>query len=176
MPSLKAPPANWQEAILNSARMFMNADICFYREIAPDEPYNPVTGQGGDGGIAVYWRGKARVQHLRAPREFSTGYQAEATRFFRFQVDPIDTWNGNSLPFLPQGVKARVLAGGRDSHLESLAFVANSAINSSHMAVRTVELSSNMTPVEWQWTPDVPPTDLFPSDGLYPSYALYPIG
>lgn len=174
MPSLVAPPANWEEAILNAAKMFMNAEICFYREVEATEPYNPITGEGGDEGIAVFWRGKARVQHLRAPREFATAYQAEATRFFRFQIDPSEP--GNSLPFLPQGVKARVIAGGRDSDLESLAFVTVSAINSSHMAVRTVELSSNMTPVAWQWNPDAPSAGLFPSDGLYPSYNLYPIG
>ena len=40
---------------------------------------------------------------------------------------------------------------GRDSSLESLSFTVNSAINSSHMAVRTVELASNMIPIAWAW-------------------------
>lgn len=170
------PAKNWQDMILQGARPFMNADICFYREVSASDPYNPVTGTGGDEGIAVFWRGKARVQHLRAPREFATAYQAETTRFFRFQIDPIDTWNGDSLPFLPAGVKARVVTGGRDSDLESLVFVANSAINSSHMAVRTVELSSNMNKFDWQWSPDGPGQGLYPSLGLFPAFTLFPIG
>ena len=175
MPALKPPPASWEDAILSTARLFMNAEVCFYREIEPDEDkrYNPVTGEGDDAGIAVFWRGKARVQHMRAPREFKTDYQAGASHYFRFQLDPAES--GNSLPFLPSGVKARVIDGGRDSSLESLVYVTNSAINSSHMAVRTVELKSNMTPIVWQWNPDGPNEGLFPSSGLFPSYTLFPL-
>lgn len=167
------PAGAWQDAILDAAKQFMNAEVCFYREVE-GAPYDPISGTGGDAGIAVFWRGKARVQHLRAPREFAEAYQAEATRFFRFQIDPSEP--GNSLPKLPSGVKARVIEGGRDSDLESLVFVTNSGINSSHMAVRTVELSSNMTFIDWQWSPDGPSFGLFPSDGLYPSFNLFPIG
>ena len=156
MVAISRPGADWPDRILEVAKRFMNAEVCFYEETEPATPYNPVTGEGGATGIRIIWRGHARVQHLRAPREFATTYQAEATRFFRFQIDPNETWDGSSVPFLPQGVKARVIAGGRDSDLESLAFVTTSAINSSHMAVRTVELSSNMTSVAWQWNPDSP--------------------
>lgn len=149
----------------------MNAEICFYRETEGD--YDVITGEGDEGGVAVFWRGNARVQHLRAPRTFEAQEQPEATRFFRFQIDPGE--RAESLPFMPEGVKARVIHGGRDSHLESLVFVTNSAINSSHMAVRTVELESNMKFVDWQWNPDGPSYGLFPSDGLYPAFTLFPI-
>lgn len=172
MVSIRRPGA-WEDIILEEAKKHMNAEVCFYREVEA-APYDPITGSGGDRGVAVFWRGRARVQHLRAPREFAESYQAESTRFFRFQVDPSEP--GNSLPFLPFGVKARVLAGGRDSDLESLVFVTTSAINSSHMAVRTVELSTNMTPIDWQWSPDGPQLGLYPSDGLYPSSTLFPSG
>lgn len=166
---------SWEDRILQIAKREMKAEVCFYREQPGTNTYNPITGTGHDGGIAVFWRGKARVQHMRAPREFATPYQAESTRFFRFQLDPSEP--GNGVPYLPQGVKARVIAGGRDSDLESLAFVTVSAINSSNMAVRTVELSANMkAPVDWQWSPDAPSLGLFPSDGLYPSFNLFPIG
>lgn len=164
---------SWEDRILQIARREMKAEVCFYREQTGFEEYDPITGTGGDGGIAVFWRGKARVQHMRAPREFSTSYQAESTRFFRFQLDPAEP--GNSVPFMPQGVKARVLAGGRDSHLESLAFVVISAINSSNMAVRSIELSTNMRVVDWPWNPFEESEGLFPSDGVFPSFNLYPI-
>ena len=144
--SLKPPPADWEDAILQAAIPFMNAEVCFYEEV-PGTPYNPVTGTGGSTEIDVLWRGKARVQHIRSPREFNTQYQAGSTRFFRFQLDPAD-----SPPQIPFGAKARVLDGGRDADLESLVYIVNSAINSSHMAVRTVELSSNMEFVTWTWS------------------------
>lgn len=144
--SLTSPPANWEEAILNSAVQFMNAEVCFYDSV--DIPYDPITGAGGPT-VQVLWRGKARVQQLRTPQEFQTDYQASSSRPFRFQLDPRD-----SVPELYFGVKARVLDGGRDSGLESLVYIVNSAINSSHMAVRTVELITNMRPQEWDWTPE----------------------
>lgn len=166
-------PGTWEDRILARAKTQMNAEICFYREMTPTIPYNPITGEGGSDGIAVFWRGRARVQHVRAPREFATAYQAETSQQFIFQIDPTEP--GNGVPFLPSGVKARVLAGGRDSDLESLAFVTSSAINSSHMAVRTVKCSTNMEFIDWQWNPDGPDEGIFPSDGLYPSFTLYPL-
>lgn len=150
MVTLKPPPADWEDAILQTAVQFMNAEVCFYREVDPEpgEAYNPVTGEGGSTEIDILWRGKARVQQLRSPREFQTQYQAEATRFFRYQLDPAD-----NPPQIPFGVKSRVLNGARDKDLESLVLVTNSGINSSHMAVRTIELSSNMEFVIWDWLP-----------------------
>jgi len=143
--TLKPPPSSWEDVILNSAVEFMNAEVCFYK-IVKDE-WDDIT-QSGDIEVEVLWRGKARVQQLRAPREASTEYQSNDSRAFRFQLDPRD-----SVPELYSGAKARVLDGGRDSSLESLAYVVDSAINSSHMAVRTVELTANMRPAKWAWTP-----------------------
>lgn len=146
MASLSATPANWTRAIHDTATQFMNADVCFYEEVGGGE-YNPITGAGGDPGVSVTWRGKARVQQLRSAQKFATDYQAEANRTFRFQLDPDD-----NVPFLPQGAKARVLsAGGGDVHLEELVFVVDSAINASHQAVKTVELTATMDRQDWQW-------------------------
>lgn len=147
--NLAPPPADWQEAILVGARQFMNGRICFFEETDAVTPYDPITGEGGATGIRVIWAGKARIQQLRTPKEFSTGYELEASRFFRFQLDPEEV--GNPIPFVPHGTLARALDGGRDSSLESLSFTVNSSINSSHMAVRTVELASNMIPIAWTW-------------------------
>lgn len=146
MVSMTAPPADWEEAILLGAVGFMNAEVCFY-EIDGDD-YDDATGTGG-AEIRIIWRGKARVQQLRAPREASSEYQTSDSRAFRFQLDPRD-----SVPQLYSGAKARVLTGGRDAGLESLAFVVDSAINSSHMAVRTVDLTASMRPAKWSWFPD----------------------
>lgn len=143
MASLSAPPANWEEAILLAATQFMSARVCFY-EVSEDD-YDPITGEGGVT-AEIVWSGKARVQQLRSPQEFATEYEASSNRTFRFQLDPRD-----SLPDLYQGAKARVLDGGRDAGLEHLGFTVTSAINSSHMAVRTVELMSTMRLIEWDW-------------------------
>lgn len=166
---LKPGGGAWEDAIHDVAVQYMNARVCFFRATRGD--YDPVTGTGGDGGIDIIFAGKARVQQLRAPREFTTPYQASASRSFRFQLDPDD-----GVPGLFQGVQARVIDGGRDSDLEKYIFTVNSAINSSHMAVRTVELISNMKRVDWSWEPPEPTVDLFPSLGLFPSLALYPVG
>lgn len=144
--SISPPPANWEEAILLGAVQFMNAEVCFY-EVTNDD-FDDATDAGG-AGIRLLWRGRARVQQLRAPREASSEFQQSDSRAFRFQLDPRD-----SVPLLYSGAKARVIAGGRDPGLEALAYVTDSAINSSHMAVRTVELTANMRPAKWTWEPD----------------------
>lgn len=161
----------WEEQILQVARLEMNAEVCFYEEAESTTPYDPVTGTGGTNEITVLWSGKARVQHLRTPREFTTPYQPDATRYYRFQLDPAD-----NPPPIYFGVKARVLMGGRDSQLETYAMTANSATNSSHMAVRTVELAANMRPTNWSWNPEPPGDLIYPSDDLYPSNDLFLIG
>ncbi|AHL18491.1 hypothetical protein ISF9_021 [Microbacterium phage vB_MoxS-ISF9] len=145
MVTLTPPPASWEESILITARLFMVAEVCFY-EMVEGEEWDPITGTGGPE-ASVIWRGKARVQHLRAPRDQSNEYQTSDTRNFRFQLDPAD-----NPPLLYTGVKARVLNGGRDPMLETLAYVVDSGVNSSQMAVRTVELTSDMRPTEWNWT------------------------
>lgn len=152
MVSIGAAPANWEDAILHSAVQFMNAEVCFYRVVGADDDYAEI-GQPSTGAtVEVIWRGKARVQHLRAPRADSTEYQASDSRAFRFQLDPRD-----NPPRLYSGAKARVLDGGRDQSLTTYSYVVDSAVNSSHMAVRTVELSADMRPMDWVWSPDPDP-------------------
>lgn len=168
---LKPGGGSWSDSIHDVAVQFMNARVCFFRSTKGN--YDPITGEGSDDAIEIIFAGKARVQQLRTPREFTTPYQASASRNFRFQLDPDD-----GVPGLFEGVKARVLDGGRDTDLEHYAFTVNSAINSSHMAVRTVELISNMKRVDWTWQPPAPPSEnpIFPSLRLFPSEELFPTG
>lgn len=145
----------------------MNADVCFYEESRTTESYDPITGHGGATGITVIWRGKARVQHLGQPSQFQTSYSTSTNHMFRFQLDPAD-----NPPEVYFGLKARVLDGARDQSLTQYAMIVNSAVNSSHMAVRTIELESTMEPADWEWDPDlfiIPSATLFPSSTLYPS-------
>lgn len=142
------PPANWQDLIHDTAVQLMNAQVCFYEEIAGESDYDPITGTGGSASINVIWEGKARVQHLGQPSQFNTSYNTSANHMFRFQLDPSD-----APPETYFGVKARVLNGGRDAGLENYVYIVNGAVNSSHMAVRTVELESTLEPVTWDWEP-----------------------
>lgn len=149
MVSLKPPPASWVDVIKETAEQFQTARVCFFEE-APGGNEDPIAGTG-DTVIGIIWAGPARVQHLRAPQKFATEYQAEANRSFRFQL-PKD----GGVPFLPQGTSARVLSTGEDGDpdLEELIYVVDSAINASFQAVKTVELTSTMHPVDWAWNED----------------------
>ena len=156
MVSLKPPPKTWADAIGTVADQFMNARVCFF--MGDDDDYDPITNVPGASSIDLLWVGSARVQHLRSPREFATDYQAGATRPFRFQAS-----KDAGVPFLQFGVRARVLDAGADGgegmspgdpDLERLLFVVASAINASHFAVKTVEASAAMRPVNWTWTVD----------------------
>jgi hypothetical protein len=135
----------WQEQILEVAKGYMNAEVCFYTESDSETTYDPITGEGGSTSVEIIWSGKARVQHLGQPSQFQTSYNTSANHMFRFQLDPAD-----NPPDVYFGLKARVLDGGRDPGLEEYVFVVNAAVNSSHMAVRTVELESTMEPVAWE--------------------------
>ena len=146
----------------------MNAEVCFYEESDAAEAYDPITGEGGSTGINIIWRGKARVQHLGQPSQFDTLYSASTNHMFRFQLDPAD-----NPPDVYFGLKARVLDGGRDASLIEYAMIINSAVNSSHMAVRTIELESTMEPAGWDWHPD---NWVFPSETVFPATNLYPSG
>ena len=143
--TLAPPPKNWEEAILISAREFMNAKVCFY---TTKNEKDPITNMGSVV-TTVLWSGKARVQHIRAPRDSSNEYQTNDSRSFRFQLDPED-----NPPFVYSGMKARVLDAGEsgDPILETFAYVADSGVNSSHMAVKTIELTADMKPVTWTWS------------------------
>lgn len=144
MVSIGIPITGWQDAIHAAAVQYMNAEVCFYKAIGGN--YDEITNTGTPGTIEILWRGKARVQHLRAPREASTEVQSGDQRAFRFQLDPND-----NPPPLYSGTKARVINGGRDPQLALYAYSVDSAVNSSHMAVRTVELTANMRPANWSW-------------------------
>lgn len=144
-----SPISSWEDDILSVARIYMNAEVCFYEESVAAEAYDPITGEGGSEEITVIWRGKARVQHLAQPSIFENAYAAGANHMFRFQLDPAD-----NPPEIYFGLKARVLDGGRDESLTNYAMVVNSGVNSSHMAVRTVELETTLEPIAWSWNPD----------------------
>lgn len=155
--SIKPPPASWTQAIGDVADLFMNARVCFFTSEEPGSDYDPLGGGSGGPTVKLIWAGAARVQHLRSPRVFTTNYQPNSSRGFRFQL------NKNApVPFLPEGTRARVLSAGvqdsqmepGDPKLELLTFVVDGAINASHQAVQTVELTANMRPTEWSWSVD----------------------
>ena len=131
------PYTAWSEVILDAARPYMNAEVVFYTQVTV--PFDPRTRTPPTTEVTVLWRGKARVQQLRTPREIPAQYDDTATRNFRFQLDPLD-----EPPFFDHGTLARVVSGGRDADLPKLQMRVNSSINSSHMAVRTIELSADM--------------------------------
>lgn len=147
MVSIGVPIVGWEDQIHAAAIQYMNARVCFYRTVGGTDDYPELGKPGAPSTVEILWTGKARVQHLRAPRNDSSDYQASDSRAFRFQLDPDD-----NPPALYSGTKARVLDGGRDSSLENYAYTVDSAVNSSHMAVRTVELSADMKPHTWGWT------------------------
>lgn len=131
------PQTDWPQVIHDAAITQMNAQVTAYES----------TITSGVEAIAVIWSGKARVQHIREPRDATQSYGESKTRRFRFQLDPDDV-----PPFFPSGTTFRVTDGGRDPQLEGLVYVVDSAVNSSHMAVRTVELRSDMIaypPITW---------------------------
>lgn len=129
------PGNDWSQVIHDIAITQMNAWVVFYSSVIDNATQTE--------SISVIWEGKARVQHLREPRDASTVYEVSKLRRYRFQLDPDD-----EPPFFPSGVTARVLDGGRNPDLELLVYVVDSAVNSSHRAVVTVELTTNM--IEYQ--------------------------
>lgn len=148
MVSIGTPVTGWQDIILDTARQFMTGEVCFYRVVGGKDNLPEIGQPGTPATVEVIWRGKARIQHIRAPRRDSTEYQASDSRSFRFQLDPLD-----NIPPLYVGTKARVLNGARDETLETYSYMVESAVNSSDMAVRTVELTADMRPTTWGWTP-----------------------
>lgn len=146
MVSIGTPVTGWQDAILATARQFMTGEVCFYRVVGGTDDLPEIGQPGTPATVEVLWRGKARIQHLRAPRRDSTEYQASDSRSFRFQLDPED-----NPPVVYAGTKARVLNGARDASLENYLYQVESAVNSSDMAVRTVELTADMRPNTWGW-------------------------
>lgn len=148
MVSIGTPVTGWEDNILDTARQFMTGEVCFYRIVGGKDSFPEVGRPGTPGSVEVIWRGKARIQHLRAPRRDSTEYQTSDSRSFRFQLDPLD-----NPPVLYAGTKARVLNGGRDESLLNYSYQVESAVNSTQMAVRTVELTADMRPMTWGWTP-----------------------
>lgn len=111
----------------------MTSTVMFYTDTVDDygvPTENPI------------WQGKARVQQLRTPNNIAESYGVSSVRSFRFQLDPND-----NPPFFNEGVKIRVIDGGRDPALELLSYVVNSSINSTNKAVRTVEARADLNSV-----------------------------
>jgi len=111
---------NWSQQIADVAEEFMNASI----EIQVGQE---------DTGPTLY-EGKARVQHVRFPREVEDAVQWQGARSYRFQIPLTD-----DLPFIPKGALIRVSDGQRDPELEEMLFEVVASTNSSHAAVRTLE-------------------------------------
>lgn len=132
---------DWSEEILEAAKEFFNGEA---RVMRPGTPgvYDPITNAttGGSAASTVMdWR-PARAQHVRLPLENhdSNGWQTERRYRFQWEIRTGDAQIGKGLY-----VEFR---GGKDPTLALLSFQVNSAVNSSHAALRTVEASTEAAP------------------------------
>lgn len=123
---LPALVSGWEDEIAEAASQFMTAEIVVFTKL-------PISGAN------ILFRGLARVQQIQQPRDESTTYEWSTQRHFRFQLVYADVAGIN----IAKGNTIRVLSGGRDESLYTLAFEVLSAINSDHRAVRTIEATTN---------------------------------
>lgn len=80
----------------------------------------------------------ARVQHLRAPLDASSASAWATKRAIRVQIPLTD-----SAALIRKGWIVQFI-GGNDPALENISATVQSAINSSHAAIRTVECISEL--------------------------------
>lgn len=154
--------ASWEDEIAEVAQQFMTATIEVFDVTESEDPYDPETGEGGEPVETSLYTGLARVQQIRQPRDISTNTEWGTNRNFRFQLPY------NELDVFSKGQRIRVLVSDRDASLENLIFVIQSAVNSDHRAVRTIEAVTDGVSILSRF-------DLFPSDSLFPSEELYPV-
>lgn len=111
---------DWSDEIADAAEEYMNASI------------EVVKGQTATN-VRLYL-GKARVQHVRFPREGENVADWIGARSYRFQIPLTD-----DLPFINSGALIKVRSGSRDPELYDMLFEVVASTNSSHAAVRTLE-------------------------------------
>lgn len=131
------PPAaytDWSDEIAEDAVGEMNGAICIY-----DPPSTtPVIGPVNVGDVGR----RARIQNMRIPRPTTNADEWEVNRAIRFQIEILA---GD--PPLRKGMVVRVTDGGKDPSLVNFAFIIETAVNSSHAALRTIETISELAVV-----------------------------
>jgi hypothetical protein len=129
--------SDWSDEIFEAASEEFNGELRVMLPGTPgqfDPDTNTTTG-GTDPTVVIDWR-DARAQHIRLPLENNDGNGWSTKRRFRFQCELRE---GD--PIVHKGMYVE-FRGGKDHTLEEFAFQVNSAVNSSHAALRTIETST----------------------------------
>lgn len=122
----RASLANWSDEIAAVAADFMNVTAKFYNSAG-----------------ALQLTTKGRWQHKRSPLDASSATSWSTRRAGHIQV-PLTASTGLIL----KGWTAQISAGTeplRDPSIGLISFTVQSAVNSSHAALRTVEVISEVT-------------------------------
>ncbi len=123
------PTADWAAEIGAAAEAQMNATANFYTttKIPKEAPT-----------LTLLFSTKARVQQIRRPLDIISGEQWGNRRSVRVQI-PLSATSS----LIEKGLVVRIL-GGNDPALAKVTLIVQSAINSSHAAVRTIECISEL--------------------------------
>lgn len=134
-------PSNWADEIAQEAERWMNCTATFYDPV----PGNPPT-------LTKLFEAKARWQHLRTPVDSSNATAWSTKRAGRIQV-PLNAATG----LVKRGLIVRLSPGVdpvtgaliplRDPTLALISFTTQNAVNSSHAALRTIEVVTEVVPV-----------------------------
>lgn len=127
----------WEQEIRDAVIEEFDATITVKH---PDGPgtYDPISGNttpGAPGEVLIQDR-IGRAQNLRSPIEFNDGNGWQTKLDYRIQID--------ALPGDPSITKGLIVlvSGGRDPELAKMTFHVGFATNSTHMAVRTINCST----------------------------------
>jgi hypothetical protein len=133
---------SWNEEIADGSEEFRNGVISILDPDLVGTAYDPVTDEGGAADPAVLIDHRdASIQQIRLPVPADGSMQSAAQRRYRFKFEAAE---GD--PFLRVGLIVRVDDGGEDPSLEQLRFHISGGTGSSHMAVRTIEASTEQVP------------------------------
>lgn len=122
---MSLPPrtsATWSEEIGTVAAEYMNATAKFYTSAK-----------------VLKITSKARVQHLRAPLDSSSPVTWGTQRAIRLQI-PLNATSGA----ITKGWLVQI-SGANDPTLNLVTMTVQSAVNSSHAALRTIECISDLS-------------------------------
>lgn len=133
---LRAATTDWHDQAAAVLAEWRNASIQIVDPsdfTMPDGPYDVVTDTGGTKEFAVVWEGPARIieQHLGSSAPGKTAWATQRSFHFDIALTP-------DLPFFRQGLRIKVLNGGRDHTLEALSYTVQPSVNSSHALQRTI--------------------------------------
>lgn len=139
--ALPFPPSadSWPDEIAEEARTEFG---CTIDVLDPSNlitiPFDPVTDTGGAPTPATVVSGRAaRAQHIRLPLENSGSGDWTTRRRYRFQIDLLE-----DDPAFTKGMIVKVTATDRNQALLTSVNIVQSAANSDHAPLRTIECIS----------------------------------